>query len=100
MAIDDTVPAPLPAGSIAPPPPPRQLSPGLQPKATLSSRDAATMQSVTDELGRREVDEERLDEEVGVVEEEDAEAERDALSNKRYGDADDPYAGLGDAFGS
>ncbi|KAG8996009.1 hypothetical protein FRB94_004550 [Tulasnella sp. JGI-2019a] len=103
--MDDSLPAPLPEGSIPPPPPPRQLSPGPQPNATLSTREAQEIRSPIDELGGRQDDEEAREEEEAEAEAEaeDAEAEdaREALSSKRYGDADagaDPYANLGDAF--
>ncbi|KAG8849819.1 hypothetical protein FRB96_000642 [Tulasnella sp. 330] len=102
MAVmDESLPAPLPEGSIPPPPPPRQLSLEPQPNATLTARDAERMRSPLDEMGRPDADDEPRDqgEEQEEEQEEEAEEARDALSNKRYGEAgDDPYANLGDAF--
>lgn len=99
MNIDDGLPAPLPPGSIAPPPPPRNLQ-ALEPKSSLANRDDGTgLRSPVDEMGRRphELDDDQEDDarENGNNVDDD-EADRDALANERYGD---PYANLEQAFG-
>lgn len=99
MNIDDGLPAPLPPGSIAPPPPPRNLEP-LDPKSSLVNRDDGVgLRSPVDEMGRRphELDDDQEDdarENGNNVDDDDA--DRDALANERYGD---PYANLEQAFG-
>lgn len=98
MNIDDG-PAPLPPGSIAPPPPPRNLQ-ALEPKSSLANRDDGTgLRSPVDEMGRRphELEDDQEDDarENGNNVDDD-EADRDALANERYGD---PYANLEQAFG-
>ena len=96
LAVDESVLPPAPAGSIAPPPAPRQLSPAPAPKDSLIPTGDNTAMSQSDELGRREPDEDNEYEQMGV---DDEEADREALANARYGDVKgDPYAGLGDAF--
>ncbi|KAG8981343.1 hypothetical protein FRB90_007317 [Tulasnella sp. 427] len=97
MTIDDGLPAPLPPGSIAPPPPPRDLG-ALDPKASIVNKNEGNGLPV-DEMGRRpqEIDEDQEEDarENGNNADDD-EADRDALANERYGD---PYANLEQAFG-